>query len=191
MARFKGWEYFNPTEPKKNPENQLRGLLNRNVGENFEELIKISCEQYFRKGLAKVEKTPEPFKVIGGKHKNCNGYWVFEGFFISPAQPDFKGTVKGGRAIVFEAKSIQGDQIKQSAVTEYQEKALEDHYSMGALAFVYVYSAQRHECYRVPWTHWRDMKAIYGRKYITLEELRRFKIPERNGIILLFDEVKI
>lgn len=56
--------------------------------------------------------------------------------FEKPAQPDYKGTLQGGRAVVFEAKHTSTGQMEQSRVTEAQAKRMEHHQELGALCFV-------------------------------------------------------
>ena len=182
---YKGWENYDPSAPCKNPKRQLQGKINRDIGDAFEQYIIAACEAYKLQKLARVEKTPEPFKVIGSKKQNEYGIWVFEGYFTAPAQPDFQGTLRGGRSIVFEAKTSQTDRIDRSDVTANQEDALEWHSSLGALAYVYV-SIGLKAFYRVPWETWRDMKQIYGRKHLKLADLEPFRLKEHNGVILLF-----
>jgi recombination protein U len=171
---------------QKDPARQLQGKLNRSAGAFFEKYIEAACDLYSRKGLARVEKTPEPFKVTGKRmRKNA---LVFEGHFEKQAQPDFKGTLAGGKAIVFEAKSTQGDRIEQDTVTGEQTSALIEHSTLGALCFVYVALGFR-DFYRVPWEVWLRMKELYGHKYMSREELEPYRLPEYNGYILIFDGV--
>ena len=96
---YSGWENFNPDEKAKDPRRQLQGYINRAVGNSFEKYLIDACEVYAEAGIAFVEKTPEPFKVTG--KKRIGKRLVFEGHFEKKAQPDFKGTLKGGRSIVF------------------------------------------------------------------------------------------
>ena len=86
------------------------------------------------------------------------------------AQPDYKGTLKGGKAVVFEAKHTDDDRIEYNRLTKEQRDDLEHHHKLGAVAFVLV-SMSLTECFRVPWPVWRDMAATYGRKYMTRDEL--------------------
>ena len=39
------------------------------------------------------------------------------------------------------------------------------------------------ECFRVPWPVWRDMAATYGRKYMTRDELKPYKVPVVAGFV--------
>jgi recombination protein U len=184
------WRDLDPNAPKKDPKRQMQGQMNRVVGEHFEQYIKAACEFYKMKDLAYVEKTPEPFKVTGKRTGPYGNGLIFEGHFEKPAQPDFKGTLKGGRSIVFEAKTSQGDRILQSKVTEEQVNALEFHHNLGALCYVFVAMGMR-DAFRVPWEVWQNMKSLYGRKYMTFRELEPFTLTQKNGIILLFDGVEL
>ena len=98
------------------------------------------------------------------------------------AQPDFKGTLMGGRSVVFEAKHTEKDRIEQSRVSEEQAKRLDSHERFGALCFVLV-SFSYDKFYRVLWADWKRMKEIYGRKYIKAEDLAGQELSTSIGII--------
>ena len=102
--------------------------------------------------------------------------------FEKQAQPDYKGTLKGGRAIVFEAKHTDGDRLQQSVVSEEQEKQLNRHAALGAECFVLV-SFGFQQFFRIPWETFRDMKARYGRKYIKPEDVQEYKVRYIGGIL--------
>lgn len=189
---YKGWEGFNPNNrggKKPNAKRQYQGYKNRELGAQLEEYIKAACEVYRLYHLAEVEKTPEPFKVMGPKHQLGNGAWGFEGVFTAPAQPDFKGTLKGGRSVVFEAKASETGQIKQSAVTEEQARALTSHEALGAVAFVLVSLSMR-DFYRVPWSTWKNMKALFGHKYMSAVELEKYRVLFKNGWLHIFQDLE-
>ena len=179
---FKGWENFDPAATRKDARRQVQGHMNRDLGEALEGRILAACDFYRIKGLADIEKTPEPFKVIGGRHQNPAGFWVFEGVFTKPAQPDFKGTLQEGRSVVFEAKATSTDRMEQREVTVEQERSLSSHAKLGAVAFVIV-SLSLRAFYRVPWSTWTSMKENYGRKYMTAEDLAQYCIKEVGGIL--------
>lgn len=148
-------------------------------GKGFEAEIDRACVHYQQKKLAAIEKTPEPFIVIK-KQKGGN----FTGKFTNKkAQPDYKGTLPGGQTIVFEAKSTLEDRIQQSAVTPTQAEILENYYHMGAIAFVCI--SIQNQFFAIPWHVWRDMKAIYGRKYVKPEEIQRYKVRYSMGVMFL------
>ena len=49
----------------------------------------------------------------------------FQACFTKPAQPDYKGVLRGGRAVVFEAKHTDGDTIAYNRLTETQMDCME------------------------------------------------------------------
>lgn len=161
---------------------RTQGMVNRAQGKLFEERIDAALAYYDRLGLASVEKTPEPMRPL---KRLSEGRFVAA--FEKPAQPDYKGTLQGGRAVVFEAKHTTTGQMEQSRVTEAQAKRLEHHQELGALCFV-VAGFGSEEVYRVPWKVWRDMKAAFGRKYVTPKDLEEYRVRlGRSGVLLLLE----
>lgn len=160
---------------------QYQNKVNNAQGHFFEGYIKAACEQYSTIGRAKVEKTPEPFRVL---EKFANG--IFKGRFIARADPDFQGTLAGGRSIVFEAKFTTTDRMKRDVLTQPQQDALEDHARMGAVAAVCAGIGDRF--FFVPWAVWRDMKQHFGRKYVTAADLEPWRV-RFNGSVLFLDHV--
>lgn len=155
---------------------RYQGMVNRAQGKQFEERIDAALAYYDRLGMASVEKTPEPMRPL---KRLSEGRFV--AVFEKPAQPDYKGTLKGGRAVVFEAKHTSTGQMEQSRVTEAQAKRLNQHQALGALCFVV-------EVFRVPWKVWRDMKAAFGRKYVTPKDLEEYRVRlGRSGVLLLLE----
>ena len=94
---------------------QYHASMSNNRGHDFEEAIRQACLLYANQGRAKVEKTPEPFRVL---EKREGG--IFVGRFTAHAQPDFQGTLDGGRSIIFEAKYTTTDAMKRDVLTETQ-----------------------------------------------------------------------
>ena len=174
-----------PEQLKRRNENRARGLANKREGEAFEFHIEAALIRYKEAGIAEIEKTPEPIKQLGKK----NGRGQFLACYAKRAQPDFKGTLTGGRSIVFEAKATRQDKIEQNAVTQDQSERLDAHQKLGALAFVIV-GMNLQDFYRVPWETWRNMKEIYGRKHMKRDELEPFRIDWRDGMIQLLDGIE-
>ena len=84
---------------KKDPKRQLLGKIAKARGKQFESRIDDSFAYYAQKGFAIIEKTPEPMHPT----KNL-GNGKFIAYYEKQAQPDYKGTIKGGRTVMFEAK---------------------------------------------------------------------------------------
>ena len=164
------------------PNRQLQGKINRELGKNFEDTVDTICQIYEMNGLARIEKTPEPMKVLkyldGGR---------FETVFEKSAQPDFKGTVKGGRTVVFDAKFTESDRIRYQVLSEHQRKALLKYSELGAISFILV-GFLNGKIYKIDINEWEQMKQDFGRLYITQSELDGLNNKEitsrnKNGVV--------
>lgn len=156
----------------------MRAKQSKVEGDYFEALIESSLEWYEDNGIACVEKTPEPMKPLS--RPNSRGQFL--ACFTKAAQPDFKGTLLGGRCVVFDAKHTNDDRIEAKAVTKEQREKLEHHHNLGAVAFVLV-SFSLGSFYRIPWEVWREMKERYGRQYIKRDEIPQYNVPYINGYL--------
>lgn len=151
--------------------NIVRGAQNKAAGRCFEQFILAACSYYRENGIADIDKTPEPIKQLTGKDKRGQ----FKACYEKRAQPDFKGTLKGGRSVAFEAKYTSTDRMSQSVVLPQQEESLNSHEALGATCFVLV-GFGLDNCFRIPWAAWKNMKGLYGRKYITPEDVPEFRV---------------
>lgn len=156
----------------KDPRKVVQGWQSRTRGGEFEERITASCKLLAEKHAAYISKTPEPMKPLS----RPNAYGQFKACYTKKAEPDFKGVIAGGRAIMFEAKSTASDRMEQSRVIPEQAAVLDEHEELGALCFVLVQFASP-RAYRIPWRVWRDMKNQYGRKYIKEEDVKNYALP--------------
>jgi recombination protein U len=164
----------------------IRGKRNRAKGALFEQMIDAACRHYRQACIAEIDKTPEAMKPLG--HQNGKGQFL--ACYTKKAQPDFKGTLKGGSSVVFEAKITTADRIQQSAVLEQQAEALERHRKLGAECFILV-SFDFQKFYRVPWAVWREMKERYGRKYLKPEDIPEYEVKLCRGMLDFLPEAKI
>ena len=87
----------------------VQGAASNARGRDFEDYLDRACQLYRNIGIANIEKTPEPFKCL---KKNKGGRAIVQ--FIHHAQPDYKGVLLNGQAIIFEAKCTTKDKIQQS-----------------------------------------------------------------------------
>lgn len=97
-----------------NVQRSQRGLQSKRAGEHFENMIAASLGWYKDKGVAFIEKTPEPMRPL----RPPNRQGQFLACYIKAGQPDFKGTLTGGRAVVFEAKHTDSDRIDYNRLTQ-------------------------------------------------------------------------
>ena len=88
-----GYNDQTPYAAEKHMMAQIRGKQARVAGGYFENIISASCDYYLSRGLAKIEKTPEPMKPLGAKNRKGQ----FLACYTKQAQPDYGGTLKGGR----------------------------------------------------------------------------------------------
>ena len=167
-------------------ERSQSGRQSRVAGEHFENLISASLQWYEDKGVACVEKTPEPMKPLRAPNRQGQ----FLACYTKAGQPDFKGTIIGGRSVVFEAKHTDSDRIKYDRLTPEQVEKLSKHHTLGAAAFVLV-SVGLQTFYRVPWEVWRDMKDIYGYKHMKLTDLEPYRVQYIAGVIKLLDDIEL
>ena len=108
-----GYNDPTPYAAEKHMMAQIRGKQARVAGGYFENIISASCDYYLSRGLAKIEKTPEPMKPLGAKNRKGQ----FLACYTKQAQPDYGGTLKGGRSIYFEAKHTDDERIEQQRIS--------------------------------------------------------------------------
>lgn len=158
---------------------KYRGAVSRSQGLLHEKMIEAGCIYYRQTGRAYIVKEPEPFRVL--KKDKRTGRATIQ--FVKHAQPDFHGTLKGGRTIVFEAKHTNSDRIKQDLITPEQAASLTVQERLGAAAFVCAGIDNR--AFMVPWSVWSDMKKYFGRKYATADDLEPFEVVQDMSIKFL------
>lgn len=166
----------------KDPKRQLQGAISKAKGKRFEASLDAAFAHYAAIGYAVIEKTPEPMRptksLDGGK---------FIAFFEKKAQPDYKGTIKGGKSAMFEAKFTSADRMEQSCVLREQGETLSRHQKLGAHCFILA-GFDSGAVYRIPWSVWDNMKTSFGRKYVTEADLNKYRVPTaRNGVLLILD----
>ena len=140
---------------------------------------------YLNKGLAHIEKTPEPFHITG---KDMNG--VVRGYYEKKGQPDYKGILCDGTGIMLEAKHTDSDRIKQSVITDTQWENLDIYEKFGAHCYVMVSLGLR-DFFRVPWSVWKNMKELFGHKYMNETELEDYRIRQSQCTILLLEGIEL
>lgn len=162
------------------------GARSRAEGAGFENIIDNACAYYRSICLADIEKTPEPMRPIGSPDREGR----FIACYTKQAQPDYKGILKGGRAVNFEAKHTDSDRLTFDRVLTAQALRLSRTEALGGIAFV-LCSFSGRAFYRVPWAVWRDMKRLFGRKYITPADIKNYRVPfAAPGVLLFLEGVK-
>ena len=167
------------------PRRQLVGRRSKVSGETFERWISNACEFYLRNGWAHIEKTPEPFHITG---KDRDG--TVKGYYEKKGQPDYKGILRDGTGIMFEAKHTDSDRIRQNVVTDTQWESLDIYEKFGAHCYVMV-SLGLTKFYRVPWATWKKMKELFCHKFMTEQELEPYRLQEKQCTILILEGVEL
>lgn len=151
----------------------IQGRRNKAEGAVFEADVKRSCENYEKEKIAFIEKTPEPMRIIG-KFSDA----VFKAVFEKSAQPDFKGTLCGGRAICFDAKCTCTDKIQITSLTDEELRCLTIHRELGAWAGVLMcFIHGNTKTYAmIPLSIFMSAKALNGHKYWTVDDVSKWKV---------------
>lgn len=148
-------------------------------GEFFENLITASCIDYAYKGIAYIQKTPEPMKPVKAINRNQGRYLAV---YTKKAQPDFTGTLNGGRSVVFEAKHTQNTNIAFDRVSTQQEMDLSKHLKLGAEVFILVSFAAKN-FYKIPYDSWLMLKKTIGKKSLNELDLTPYRVSNDGRII--------
>ena len=159
------------------------GARSRAEGAGFENLINQACDYYSTHGVACIDKTPEPMKPLGGADRSGR----FLACYTKQAQPDYKGVLDGGKAVVFEAKHTSSEKMGFERVSPAQALILSRTAALGGVAFVLCSFGQK-AFYRVPWAVWCDMKNLFGRKYVMPADLGQYRVRFGGPGVLLFLE---
>lgn len=165
----------------------MQGKQSRAMGEYFEQMIMAASKFYEEKGISVIHKTPEPMKVLK-VYNRSKGQFIC--CFAKQAQPDFKGILMDSTMILFDAKHTDREKIERSVVTEEQEECFESYMKLGAMCFLVV-SLGFEKFYRIPWIVFRDMKKIFGHKYMNASELAPYELKYSNGILRFLDGIEL
>lgn len=148
------------------------GRRNIKNGKNIEEHVKMACEVYKKENIAWIDKNSEPMQIVKALEQQ-GGFYLAR--FAQKAKPDFEGVLRGGRAILFDVKSTEEDQIKASVLSKGQAQYLEQYHKMGAVSAVLV-CLQPADFFMVPWNVWKNMKIGFGHLHMTREELVPYRV---------------
>ena len=165
----------------------IKGAQARASGEAFERMVMAAAAFYEDRGISVIDKTPEAFKILRPADRS-KGQFIC--CFTKQAQPDFKGILIDSTMVLFDAKHTDKNQIRRDVVTTEQEECFERYMKMGAMCFLVV-SLAFEKFYRVPWVVFRDMKKIYGHKYMGETELKPYRVDYRGGILRFLDGVQL
>lgn len=167
------------TTIKTRDNKKTSGSSSRKNGQYFESLIDVTCSYYKQRRIADIQKTPEPMRILEAIDRSKR---IFKATFEKQAQPDYKGVVKGGKSIIFEAKHTNGKSIAQDRLSHEQVENFKSHHDLGAECFVLV-SFEMKNFYKIPWEIWRDMQFIFKKKSVNQSDIKGYEVNYLNGII--------
>lgn len=161
--------------------------LNNAQGRLMEDMILGACRDYERRGIARIVKVPEPFRVVRNTDR---GQGIATVRFTGRAEPDFVGCLAGGRMIAFESKYTTADRIQQRVVTDAQARALKSYTRIGASTYICcgIGTGFDLEYFMVPWAVWQYMDITYGRKYMTRDDAKMYRV-EADAVIHFLDNI--
>ena len=143
-------------------------------GSRFEALIERACERYRKDGMAIIYKNSEPLKPNGKFGKGG----MISAYYQKKSVPDFTGVLKGGQAIMFEAKHVSGKpSIPFSRLQEHQEQYLIDFEAMGAQSYVLI-GFDMTDFYMIPIDDYLNFKANNGKKSLNKNEIEDYRIEK-------------
>lgn len=167
--------------PVSRLKNQARGARSKALGDRFEKLIELSCKRYKNQGKAYINKTFPPFTTIRRQGNQMVG------FYNKSGQPDFAGTLKNGRSVVFEAKHTNSTNLPFERVAPHQKQALNAHCDLGAEAFILV-AFKLDSIYKIPIKDWLELEKTIGKKSLNEKDLAKYKLSKDKGLINFLKE---
>lgn len=175
------------TQPQGLSQRSETSRINNAKGRLMEDMILGACRDYESRGIARIVKMPEPFRVM----KNTDrGRGIATVRFTGRAEPDFVGCLAGGRMIAFEAKYTTADRIQQRVVTDAQARALKSYTRIGASTYICCGIGTGFDLayFMIPWAVWQYMDIAYGRKYMTREDARMYRV-KADAVIHFLDNI--
>ena len=143
-------------------------------GSRFEALIEKACERYRKEGLAIIYKNSEPLRPSGKFGKGG----AISAYYQKKSVPDFTGVVKGGQAIMIEAKNVSGKpSIPFDRLQEHQEQYLIDFEAMGACSYILI-GFDMKDFYMIPIGDYLNIKANNGKKSLNKNEIEDYRIEK-------------
>lgn len=156
-----------------------------NRGQAFEEEVRLTNNQYKRKGIANIQKIATPVKVLNNKGGKVTG------FYEKKSTLDFRGTVNPGLSISFDCKENNKDKrgLPLSYIQNHQVRYIREAIEFGETSFILCYMTMFDKRYYIPgkivleyYDRWQANKGKRGFNFIPVEVMQEIK--SRNGFIL-------
>jgi recombination protein U len=165
----------------------MRGYANR--GKQLEANILTANRYYDMSGLAVVVQMPTPVKILRIVRNQVTGV-------LQKSTIDFYGTIKGGRAIYFDAKETKKPSFPLSNLEEHQAEHMRKQEKVGATCFIVLEFTQEKEYFLIPFPileAYLRAAAEGGRKSIPLKDCQErqdiFKLSTSQGYLNYLEPV--
>ncbi len=146
-----------------------------NKGRNLEELVNFQNQRYFAQGIANIQKISTPWKVIR------QGERIVSAFPEGKSTLDFRGTVKGGIPVSFDAKESEDERgLPLKHIQPHQIDYIRSALPLGEVSFILccikplgeIYVSHGADVLRL-WDLWQKNKGKRGYNLIPAEEMHR------------------
>jgi len=156
---------------------KTRGLR----GSTFEEMIVLTNQLYFQRGLATIQKVPTPITPVEVDNKART---ITSAYFEKKSTVDFIGVAQG-LAICFDAKETKQLNLPIRNIHDHQVEFMEGFRKQQGVSFLLVHFSAKGEMFLLP----SEVLARYyaeaqggGRKSIPYKEFDpAFIVPNKNG----------
>ncbi len=160
-----------------------------NRGSALEDLVYISCIQYYNAKLLRIDKFPVPVKIL--QTNNCKSFDDSQtiksktqviGYLEGKSTVDYIGAIKGGRSICFDAKETNQDNIfPLKNIHAHQVDYMKDISELGGIAFLIVcfskidrYFRMDYKFLRTVWDNWVLHPHTKGFASVTLSDMEKY-----------------
>lgn len=169
--------YWNP-KPSYNPRMA-------NKGKALEELIKYQNQLYKARKISNIQKISTPWVVVR------NGKDIISAYPEEKSTLDFRGTVRGGTSVSFDAKESEVEQgLPLKHIEPHQIEYIRLAIELGEVAFILCYIKPLDNHYIIPgetavqrWDTWQANKGKRGYNTIPTDEMKKIR-RSHNGYVL-------
>ena len=162
----------------------MKNRMMANKGQGFELEIEHANQNYKDRGIAMVQQIPTPWTVQRAGDK------IISAFPTKKSTVDFRGTLRGGRAIGFDCKESESEKgLPLSHIQPHQVEYIRDALGFNELAFILCHMKRLDKRFRIPgaivleyWDFWQQNKGLRNINFIATEDMTEIKPCK--GVIL-------
>ncbi len=154
-----------------------------NKGRAFEEMIKYQNNLYLHRGTAYIQKISTPWVVVRKSNK------IISAFPEGKSTLDFRGTIKGGYSVSFDAKEVTKTDkgFPLSYIEEHQVNYIRQVLPLNEISFLLCHIKPIDKFYIVDggvvisaWDNWKKNKGLHGYNLIPIKNMCEIKQTKGN-----------